>query len=516
MRQADSGITPRDGVTSHRALEISGVSKSYGSVRVLDDINLAVDRGQVLGLLGSNGAGKSTLLNIIAGAVPASAGTIGFGGETVPVADHGVGRAAARGIACVYQELSLFPNLSVAENFRLARPGDAGHTRRQAATATAAALRTVFPGCAISPRAEVAGLSIAEQQTVEIGIVASRPDLSVLILDEPTSALSREGARNLREYAVRKAAEGVAVIYVTHKLDEVLELCERIVVLRDGRVAWDGARASITRERLLEVLGAKEAGGRESSAAGRPPVVSQGRTRPGPVLEARARPEAGEEIPIVVRPGEVVGLAGLEDAGQRQLLRAIYSGRGGPGGACVTLHGTVAYVTGDRQREGVFDQWSVRDNILISGLRDLSRWGWIRARQARGVARHWSHTLSIVAEHQESPIVALSGGNQQKALIARGLASGARLLLLDDPTRGIDIHTKRDFYDVLGLIRDEGRSALLYSTEDREFLECDRVYVLARGRVVRELSGAGISLPEIIRWSYALPDGTARDEGVLA
>jgi ribose transport system ATP-binding protein len=497
------------------ALEISGVSKSYGNVHVLDDINLAVNRGQVLGLLGSNGAGKSTLLNIIAGTVPASSGTVGFGAETIPIADYGVGDVAARGVACVYQELSLFPNLSVAENFRLARPGDGGRTRRRTATATVSALREVFPGCAISPRSEVSALSIAEQQTVETGVIASRPDLSVLILDEPTSALSREGARHLQQYAIKRAAEGVAVIYVTHKLDEVLQLCERIVVLRDGRIAWDGARADVTRQRLLGILGAKEAGDR---AADRPRQAEPASATPEqPVLEVRT---AGAEIPIVVHPGEVVGLAGLEDAGQRQLLRTVHarrSGRGGgSGGPRMSLRGTVAYVSGDRQREGVFGLWDVRENILVSGLRALSRWGWIRARRARGVARHWSDTLSIVAEHLQSPIVALSGGNQQKALIARGLASGARLLLLDDPTRGIDILTKHDFYDILGLVRSEGRSALLYSTEDREFGECDRVYVMAAGKVVRELRGADISVAEIIRWSYSAPGEAARDEEAYA
>lgn len=519
MPQADSGIQPQDGVAGPGALEISGVSKSYGGVRVLNDINLTISRGQVLGLLGSNGAGKSTLLNIIAGSVPASSGMISFGDETVPVASYGVSDAAARGVACVYQELSLFPNLTVAENFRMARPGDAGQTRRQTAAATQAALRTVFPDCSIPPRAEVSALSIAGQQTVEIGIVASRPDLSVLILDEPTSALSREAARHLQEYAIRKAAEGVAVIYVTHKLDEVLQLCERIVVLRDGHIAWDGARTDITREELLTVLGAKESSSREGSEPRQPEPADSSRDAPETVLEARAQqPGPDEEIPIVVRAGEVVGLAGLEDAGQRQFLRTVYSRSpgGGSGRHRVALRGTVAYVTGDRQREGVFALWDVRDNILVSGLRALSRWGWIRARQARDVARHWSETLSIVAEHQESPILALSGGNQQKALIARGLASGARLLLLDDPTRGIDILTKRDFYDILGLVRKEGRSALLYSTEDREFLECDRVYVMARGKVVRELSGAEISVPEIIRWSYSLPDGATRDEAMYA
>lgn len=520
MAQADSGVQPRDGAAGPRALEISGVSKSYGSVPVLTDIDLTVNRGQVLGLLGSNGAGKSTLLNIIAGSVPASSGTISFDGQAVPVASYGVSDAAARGVACVYQELSLFPNLTVAENFRMARPGDAGRTRRQASAATREALRAVFPGCGIAPRAEVSGLSIADQQTAEIGIVASRPGLSVLILDEPTSALSREAARHLQEYALAKAAEGVAVIYVTHKLDEVLDLCERIVVLRDGHIAWDGARAEVGREQLLTVLGAKEIGGREAAESRKPEPAG---AAPDVVLQARAqRPEPDGEVPIVVRAGEVVGLAGLEDAGQRQFLRTVYARRGGagharrgdaghsgrgPGRHRVDLRGTVAYVTGDRQREGVFALWDVRDNILVSGLRALSRWGWIRARQAREVARHWSETLSIVTEHQESPIVSLSGGNQQKALIARGLASGARLLLLDDPTRGIDILTKSDFYGILGLVREQGRSALLYSTEDREFLECDRVYVMAGGQVVRELRGAEISVPEIIRWSYSRPDG---------
>jgi ribose transport system permease protein/ribose transport system ATP-binding protein len=494
-------------------LQLRGITKSYGPVSVLNGVDLEVRKGQLLGLLGSNGAGKSTMLNIMTGAVRADSGTISLGsgaGRTIAAGDYGPTTAAEHGVACVYQELALFPNLSVAENFRLARGETAPRARRPAGVAATTAIRGVFPEFRIPARAEVATLPVSDRQSVEIGIVASTPDITVLILDEPTSALSREAAARLHDYARQRAEEGVAVIYVTHKLDEVLALCERIVVLRDGQIAWDGQCADVTREGLLTVLGAKEI---EERSTGR---AETSVTDAEPVLELRTAPYRGEQIPVVVRPGEVVGLAGLEDAGQRRILHAIHDYAGGRrrSGAGIRLGGSVAYVSGDRQREGVFGLWSVRENILVSGLRRLSRWGWVQAAKAREVAGHFARLLKIVAAGPDTPISALSGGNQQKALIARGLASGAELLLLDDPTRGVDIHTKGDFYEVLGLLREERRGALLYSTEDREFLECDRVYVLAQGRVVRELRGAEITVNEIIRWSYALTDEASESDEV--
>ncbi|MFI5612731.1 ATP-binding cassette domain-containing protein [Amycolatopsis sp. NPDC051903] len=491
---------------SEAVLELRGITKSYGPVPVLRGIDLTVRKGQLLGLLGSNGAGKSTMLNIITGAVRAEAGTVALGGVGIPASEYGPAAAAEHGVACVYQELALFPNLSVAENFRLARGGTAPGSRRATGNAATEAIREVFPEYAIPPRTEVAALPVSDRQSVEIGIVASTPDITMLILDEPTSALSREAAARLREYARSRAQQGVAVIYVTHKLDEVLALCDRIVVLRDGQIAWDGESAEVTREGLLTVLGAKEIEERSSGRA-----VAAG-VDADPVLELETAPHDGERIPITVRPGEVVGLAGLEDAGQRRILHAIHDqSRGHRHGAGARLRGSVAYVSGDRQREGVFALWDVSENILVSGLRGLSRWGWLRVGKARAVAAHFSRLLKIVAAGPDAPISALSGGNQQKALIARGLASGASLLLLDDPTRGVDIHTKGDFYEVLGLVREERRGALLYSTEDREFLECDRVYVLAQGRVVRELRDAEITVNEIIRWSYALTGERAEE-----
>lgn len=503
------------GLEAAPILEISGVSKAYGAVEALTDVHLLIRSGEVLGLLGANGAGKSTLLSILAGTTHGTFGQLHFRGESIGVSDFGLSSSTRWGIACVRQELSLFPNLSVAENFRMFRSADAPRSLRATAAAVTDAISEVFGDCSISPRAEVGSLSVAEQQVVEIGIVATKPGLSVVIFDEPTSALSRQMARQLQEYVRRRASEGVAVIYVTHKLDEVLELCHRIVVLRDGRVVWDGNRENISRKGLLNVLGAKVTDERTGPREKADGVAAKDVTS---LLEVRGVPrEDGVSDPIVVRSGEVVGLAGLEGAGQRRLLRRIHGPSRGMRSIRVRTSGKSAYVTGDRQREGIFKLWGISENMLISGLPRLARLGWISTQRARELSVHWREALGIVAEHLNSPIGSLSGGNQQKVLIARGLASGASLLLLDDPTRGVDVSTKRDFYETLSLLREQGRGALLYSTEDREFAECDRVYVMAAGKVVRELKGSEISVAEIIRWSYSANEARVlRSQGAVS
>jgi ribose transport system ATP-binding protein len=478
-------------------LDIRGVSKTYTTVPVLDGIDLQAHRGEVLGLLGANGAGKSTLLKIIAGVVPPSAGRLAVSGDDVNFARWGPREAAGAGIHMVTQELSAFTNISVAENFSMANADLRGQSRRAVRSAASAALGTIFPGSDIPVRAETGGLSIAERQMVEIAIAASQPGLSILIMDEPTSALPAERAAQLHSFLRARKADGILIIYVTHKLDEVLDIADRLVVLRDGRIHWAGDPATVTHAELLVKLGARVA---EEGAA--EPAAEAPGTAAATMLTPRApHPSAGRGVELQVAAGEVVGLAGLEGAGQRLLLREIYA-TSGKRRAAFDVPG-VAYVSGDRKREGLFGLWSVAENLVISSVARLARFGVIRHSAVNETVRHWYDTLRVVAAGPETPIMNLSGGNQQKVIIARGFASEAPLILLDDPTRGVDIETKADFYRLLQILRNEQRSAILYSTEDREFSQCDRVYVMARGVIVKELAGADITRENIVHWSYA-------------
>jgi ribose transport system ATP-binding protein len=482
-------------------VSLRSLSKIYGSTKALTDVDFDVRSGEILGLLGANGAGKSTLLNIIGGTVAPTQGQLTFAGLAKDFGQYGPLVARRLGIQRVFQELSMFTNLSVAENFALTATAGEGRSRRRMRQNTRLRLAEVFPGSGISPRAEVGELSLAQQQMVEISRAATEPGLRLLILDEPTSSLSAGEAAQLVDFIRRKADEGLAVIYVTHKLDEVLDLADRLTILRDGQVHWEGDGHTATHSDLLNLLGANVVEGsarRDVERAVAPDGAEE-------VLGVRAfsSPDL-HEISISIRPGEVVGLAGLEGAGQRSLLHQIFAARSRRRGA-ITVTGDAAYVSGDRQREGILPLWSVAENVGISALRLASAAGFVRRRQQRSIAERWLTELGLLPR-AEANITQLSGGNQQRALLSRALASEASLLLLDDPTRGVDVGAKYEIYEILDRVKAEGRSALFYSTENIEFLKCDRVYVMAQGAIVAELSGAEATEERIVEASFTVPD----------
>jgi ribose transport system ATP-binding protein len=505
-------------------LSMAGITKYYGAHAVLCNVDFAVSRGEIVGLIGANGAGKTTLLKILDGVVPASAGSVAFDGWDATGARYNPAEAWSHGVAMVHQELSLCTNLAVWENSSLLYDR-VGRGRRGARIAEAAeALEAVFPGSGISPRVWVSELSLAQQQMVEIARAASHPHLKLLVLDEPTSALSGESSAKLHLYLKQALERGVSAIYVTHKLDEILGLVDRIVVLRNGAVCWTGLRRDASRDQLVEELGARptaEAAPRARLASGETPpraALMEGGGPSAPANEAVAVPVVSvrglrtgrlQGVDIVARSGEIVGLAGLEGAGQRDVLRSVFSrGRGAVRGE-VVVRGSVAYVAGDRAGEGSFVLWDIYHNILVGALKlkRLARVGLLRWKTADSIVQHWFRHLDIAAPDSKVNIVDLSGGNQQKVLIARAFASEAGVLLLDDPTRGVDVATKTAVYRVLQEARSEGRTIIVYSTEDAEFDYCDRVYVFAQGRISGELIGAQISGPEIIRLSYAVLTG---------
>ncbi|MBL0406766.1 ATP-binding cassette domain-containing protein [Microvirga aerilata] len=481
---------------------LRGITKAYGPTLANQAVDLTVGPGEIVGLVGGNGAGKSTLMRVLSGVTVPDEGSLVIGGAARNWADYGPGEAQAAGIRIVHQELSLCGNLTVAENFFLERP-DAGSARpgwRRTYRALARQwLDAVFPGHGIDVDAEIGDLPIGQRQMVEIARAASDPDLKLLVLDEPTSSLDPERSRQLRSFIKSRAAQGVAFIFISHKLKEILEVTTRIVALRNGRLAWAGSVEGASVERLVEAMGG-EAGASLRAGRQRHAAWSPGGGRVLARIDGEAVASLGH--PVELRSGEIVGLAGLEGNGQRDMLHRLFTARASGDVACL---GPVSFVSGDRQREGVFPLWSVLENIGIGRIAGRSEVSPVSSRAERAAAAPTVERLRLDPSRLESNILELSGGNQQKALVARALAGDGEVVLLDDPTRGVDVNAKAEFYGVVADVAAAGRLVVWHSTEDIEFLECDRVLVFSGGRIVRELVGEEISEEAIVNSSFLQP-----------
>lgn len=510
------------------AVRLAGLEKRYGPTVALKHLDLTVEKGKILALVGANGAGKSTALNIVAGTTQPTSGQVALGGEPVDLARYGPAVAAQFGLYCVHQELSLCTNLSVWENFVLAQRGaDQGRVSRRRESRgdviarVEEAVKSVFPSSSIRPTSEVDSLSLAEKQMVDIVRAAAQDHLSTLILDEPTSALSSGHAQELHRALRLRRDRGVAVIYVTHKIEEILDIGEELAVLRGGVLTWRGSVKGLRKEDIVDLLVGEERGKVSGTRNPRDPglVKEKGGVQGGTALATvrpRGRVDSGVGE-VVVRRGEVVGLAGVEGAGQREILQTVFAAASGDRRARrrATVAGRVAYVSGDRQREGVFPLWSIRDNLVIGARRRVARRGILSPTAADRLGAEWFERLEVAAPSPETPITSLSGGNQQKILVGRALASGADLLLLDDPTRGVDIGTKEVIYDLIrGAAIEQNVGVVLYSTDDGEFSICDRVYVLRTGYVLREFVGEEVSEEAVSRAAYGGEPGRMEGEAV--
>jgi ribose transport system ATP-binding protein len=482
-------------VASPVIVRLDRVEKHFGAVRALDGVDLSVESGECLGLVGHNGAGKSTLMHVLAGTAVPDRGRIVLSGEAQN--SYSPDQAKQFGIRCVFQELSLCPNLTVAENTRVLHPALSGFNWRRAAGALIAGkLDEIFPGHGIRASDLVHDLAIGRRQMVEVARAFTATDAPVrlVILDEPTSSLDAHTAGQLLAFMRRAVAAGVSCIFISHLLGEVLENCDRIVVMRDGKtVATDDATA-FDRDRLVTAMGG-EAQKPEASAGDR---VGRGQSP----LRVRARPRRQIGVAeLVAHEGEVIGLAGLAGHGQTEALLAIFSGamRARAG---VDVTATVALVAGDRQADGIFPLWSISENIGVRSLRRLSQGLLISLRREEALANFWRDKIKIRTPDIRNNILTLSGGNQQKALFARALGSDARIVLMDDPTRGVDVDTKLEIYD---LIREEaraGRTFLWYTTEIDELKQCDHVYVFRNGTIVADLRRDDLTEQKVIQSSF--------------
>ncbi|MBD9498797.1 sugar ABC transporter ATP-binding protein [Ensifer sp. ENS01] len=481
---------------------MEGISKRYGGVRALENAELSVRTGAIHAVLGENGAGKSTLIKIMAGVVAADEGQMTLDGQPVTFASPAAANAA--GIACVFQELSLIPELSVADNIVIFNPPtrfgmiDRKAQRRLAEEALARA------GAAdIHPLALVKGLPLSRQQIVEIAKALARKP-RILILDEATSALTAADVSKVFAVLKRLRSEGLALVYISHRMNEIAELADDCTVFRNGSKVASYAAGTRSDSEVIEMMI-----GREYHSVYPP---KPGPLAPAaPVLETRNLSWANRlhDISFSLRAGEIVGLGGLDGQGQRDLLLALFGVLRGLRGTVLVdgraisigspaqarRHGIgMALIPEDRKTEGLMLPMTVRDNLSLASLDRLTRGGIIdRAKEESAIDRMMT-LLSIKAGNIDAPVGALSGGNQQKVVIAKWLMRQPRIVLLNDPTRGIDVGTKQEIYQLLRRLADEGAAILFYSTDYAELIGCcDRVLVLYDGAVKRELAGPEIT-----------------------
>ena len=459
------------------AVALSGIRKSFGAVQALRGVDLIVAAGECLAVVGHNGAGKSTLMNVLAGTVTPDAGAMRIGGaEAVFGARHSAMRF-------VFQEGSLCPNLSIAENARVMHRDVTGFGwRRRCAAIMEAALETVFPGLPLPPGRLVGELPLGARQAVEIARAFSYDDRppKIVVLDEPTSSLDGHLAASLLAHVRRFVAAGGSVVFISHKLNEVLSVADRAVVMRDGSVVAETQADIMTRDGLVAAMGHAV----------------------GPALRAARDVATGSVVlevgGLTARRGEIVGLGGLAGHGQTELLRRVLAG-----GSGVRITGTAAMVPGDRVADGVFPLWSIARNMSVRALPALRRGPLLDPAREAALACDWRERLGLVTPDVGHPILSLSGGNQQKALFARALASEAEVILMDDPMRGVDIGTKRDVYGLIAGEAARGRTFIWYSTEFEELEQCDRVAVFREGRVTGVLPGAEVSEEAVLQLSFA-------------
>jgi inositol transport system ATP-binding protein len=489
---------------SEPLLRMAGIKKSFPGVMALGGVELSVAPAEIHALLGENGAGKSTLLKILAGAQPPDSGTITFGGETVRFgAPHDAQR---KGIVTIYQEFTLAPNMTICENVFIGRePGSKLFVSwRQMADETRALTQRL--GLDADPMTLVRELSVAEQQLVEIARALSMKS-RLIVMDEPTSALSQAEVEKLFRIIRDLKADGISVIFVTHRLEEVIEICDGYTVLRDGHFVGSGRVADTDIDGIIRMMVGREVNAlfhhREDATAGEVALSVEGISRRGSSKDASATVLA--DVSFSVRRGEILGIAGLVGAGRTEVARAIFgadpfdSGRVLIDGQPVRIASPqqairygIGLVPEDRKQQALFLSLAIRMNMSMAALDRVSRWGvFINERAETALVAEYQKALSIRMSGPEQIVANLSGGNQQKVVLARWLALQPKVLIVDEPTRGIDIGAKVDVHNLLFDMARSGIAVIAISSELPEVLAVsDRIVTMREGRVTGEVARA--------------------------
>ncbi|WP_088189169.1 sugar ABC transporter ATP-binding protein [Desulfosporosinus sp. FKA] len=485
-------------------LEMKGICKGFSGVKVLQGVDLQVSGGEVVALLGENGAGKSTLMKILTGVYAADAGQIAIDGETVSI--KAIPDAQNLGIEMIYQELNLFPNLSVAENFLI---GHENEFRTLGFVNYPLLYKKVGETMAAlnlnrDPKESLGGLSVGEQQLVEIG-KALQKDVRFLIMDEPTSALSRAETERLFEIVRSLKDKGVGIIYISHRLEELFAVADRVTVLRDGQFIATVKTEETTERELVSLMVGREIEERYPHVETTPTEI---------VLRAeQLSTQFVQNVSLEVRAGEIVGLGGLMGSGRTEVARAL-SGIDALKSGEIILEGRklslrtpinairsgIALVTEDRKNEGLHLPFSIRENLALPTLDARSRWGIISRQKERENAEHWVKQLRVKTPTIEQSAQNLSGGNQQKVVIGKWLSCNPKLLILDEPTRGVDVGAKQEIYQLMNQLKLEGKAVLLISSDLPELLGMsDRVYVMHEGVIMGELQSGEMEQEAFMR-----------------
>lgn len=502
------------GAGAEPALRLHGVSKRFGPVQALSDVSMTFAAGEVTGLLGENGAGKSTLLRILSGDHQPDEGSVALDGETVVLRTP---RDAHRlGIHVVYQEPELVPHLTVAENLTIGALPSRAHTVSPRAVVGVAEQLIEEYGFAgiISPTQLVSECSPAQRQCIEI-LKAVRDGAKVLCLDEPTSSLAEHESQRLWELMERLRLHGTAIVYVSHRMSEITRLCQRVVIMRDGRAVAELETAETTEHEMIRLM------------VGRPlsQLFPDRTVEPGePVLRVRGLSTARVfDIDLELRAGEILGLAGLVGAGRTELAEALYgadkvvSGVIEVDGRPRTLRSPrrairvgIGLAPEDRKGQGLFLDRSVSDNVSLSVLRRLTRAHFVRRKAEHELVESMTGRMRVKTASLAAPVRTLSGGNQQKVLLARWVARNPRVLILDEPTRGIDVGAKSEIYHLIDELTRSGMAVLLISSELPELIGlADRILVMREGRIAGEVDGREANEETLIRLALGAEEEAA-------
>ena len=487
---------------SQNILKISGVSKSFPGVKALDNVSINIRQGVVHGIVGENGAGKSTLMKILSGVYKADrseGASIWFNGQKMEVSRPI--QSMKLGLSIIYQEFNLVDLMSVGENIFLGRFREAGGMKALHKKARSMLDRI---GCRIDTHTMVGDLSISEKQMVEIA-KAIALDSKLIIMDEPSTTLTNDEMKNLKRLINDLRTDGITIIYISHKLDEILELCDQVTVIRDGKVIATRDIADITREEMVSMMV-----GRSIESEFPPRTNDVGDV----LLEVKKlNTRKLHDVSFVVKSGEILGLVGLVGAGRTEIVRALFgadakkSGEILMNGTSVTIRNPVeakkagiGFVTEDRKQQGLFMKFSVSDNIVVATMQELAQCGFVSRRKSDKVAQSYVQSMGIKTPKLSTRVMNLSGGNQQKCIIGRWLEMKPRVLILDEPTRGIDVGAKYEIYLLMQEIASKGNAIILISSELPEVLNMsNRCLTVSAGRIVGEYNPAVDSAEKIMK-----------------
>jgi ribose transport system ATP-binding protein len=498
-------------------IRFSGVSKHFGETKALQEVDFSCRSGSIHAILGENGAGKSTLIKIMSGVLPPSAGELQVAGK--PVRFRNPTEASDKGIVCIFQELSLVPDLSVADNICLADPPRKwGMVDRRKQCRIAEELLARIHCEDVNPYSLVRDLSLSRRQMVEIAKALGK-DPRVLILDEATSALTSKDVETIYDLLGELKSDGVASIFISHRMHEVERLCDTLSVFRNGRHIDTFAKGERTDPEIVHMMIGRE-------VTSQYPPKRQIRERQES-LAIRSLEWEGKlrDVNLTMSKGEILGLGGLDGQGQKELLLALF-------GVLRDVEGDIrcngiervprspheaksaplkiALVPEDRKTEGLMLPMSIADNMMIASLSRVTKGPFLSGKREKAVIEEGMRNLRVKAGSPDDPVSTLSGGNQQKVVIAKWLATDPEIILLNDPTRGIDVGTKQEIYHLLQDLAEQGKSILLYSTDYAELIGCcDRVAIMYDGHIVAELEGDQITEEAIVSASLNIATGPA-------